>query len=211
MPLRHEQGSALPDVILGDSGRVAGHVTPRTVGVVRHAGLMSVPFPSPTIGVSSRAEVFLGYLDYFRSRLLSKLETLPRSDLRHSRLPSGWTPIELLKHLAYVELRWLEWGFEGRDVGEPWADSGGSPGERWFVAADETLEELVAALGAQAARTRDIVESHDLADIGQPGERWDGANPPTLERILFHLLQEYARHVGHLDIVSELAAGQTGE
>jgi hypothetical protein len=39
----------------------------------------------------------------------------------------------------------------------------------------------------------------------------DGADPAPLERILFHLLQEYARHVGHLDIVSELAGGQTGE
>jgi hypothetical protein len=126
---------------------------------------VSIPFPEPTTPVSSRAEVFLTYLDYFRSRLVSKLEALPGGELRRSRLPSGWAPIELLKHLSYVELRWLEWGFE----------------------------------------------SHDLADVGQPGDRWDGDDPPALERILFHLLQEYARHVGHLDIVSELAGGQTGE
>jgi hypothetical protein len=67
------------------------------------------------------------------------------------------------------------------------------------------------SISAQAVRTRAIVESHDLADVGQPGDRWDGDDPPALERILFHLLQEYARHVGHLDIVSELAGGQTGE
>jgi uncharacterized damage-inducible protein DinB len=167
-----------------------------------------VPFPEPTAPVSTRAEVFLTYLDYFRSWLVSKLEALPGKELRSSRLPSGWTPIELLKHLAYVELRWLEWGFEGRDVADPWADSRDG---RWYVAAGETLEELVAALRAQAARTRAVVESHDLADIGQPGERWEGADPPALERILFHLTQEYARHTGHLDIVSELASGQTGE
>ncbi len=51
----------------------------------------------------SRAEVFLGYLDYFRSRLVSKLEALPGGELRRSRLPSGWTPIELLKHVAHDE------------------------------------------------------------------------------------------------------------
>lgn len=135
------------------------------------ACFMSVPFPEPTTPVSTRAEVFLGYLDYFRSRLVSKLEALPAGELRRSRLPSGWTPVELLKHLAYVELRWLEWGFEGRDVAGPWADSRDG---RWYVAAGETLEELVGALRAQAARTRAIVESHDLADIGQPGARWDG-------------------------------------
>ena len=47
--------------------------------------------------------------------------------------------------------------------------------------------------------------------MGQPGDRWDGADPATLERVLFHLLQEYARHVGHLDIVTELATGRSGE
>jgi uncharacterized damage-inducible protein DinB len=168
---------------------------------------MSMPFPEPTTPVATRTEVFLGYLDYFRSQLVSKLEALPGGELRSSRLASGWTPIELLKHLTYVELRWLEWGFEGLDIADPWGDR---RDDRWYVAAGETLEELVAALRAQAARTRAIVESHDLADLGQPSDRWDGAEPPELERILFHLLQEYARHVGHLDIVSELAGGPTG-
>ena len=63
----------------------------------------------------------------------------------------------------------------------------------------------------QAARSRAIIEAHDLDEVGQPGERWDGADPATLERVLFHLLQEYARHVGHLDIVTELATGRSGE
>ncbi|MDR0342596.1 MAG: DinB family protein [Nocardiopsaceae bacterium] len=169
---------------------------------------MTVPFPEPTIPVPTRAEVFLGYLDYFRSRLLSKLAALPADDLRSSRLPSGWTPAGLLRHLTYVELRWLEWGFEGRDVANPWGDSRDG---RWYAAPDETPESLAAALSAQAARTRAIVESHDLADTGQPSDRWDGDDPPSLERILFHLLQEYARHAGHLDIVTELATGGTGE
>jgi len=175
---------------------------------VGQAWLVSIPFPEPTTPLPSRAAVFLTYLDYFRSRLVSKLEALSDDELRSSRLPSGWTPIELLKHLSYVEMRWLEWGFEGRDVADPWGD--GRDG-RWYVAADETLVELVAGLHAQGVRTRAIVESHDLADVGRPGGRWDGDDPPALERILFHLLQEYARHVGHLDIVSELADRQTGE
>lgn len=133
---------------------------------------------------------------------------LPDAELRRSRLPSGWTPLELAKHLRYVELRWLEWGFEGRDVGDPWADSKGG---RWHVNPDETLASLLAGLSTQAARSRAIIEAHDLDELGEPGERWDGADPATLERVLFHLLQEYARHVGHLDIVTELATGSSGE
>jgi hypothetical protein len=169
---------------------------------------MSIPFPEPTEPAGSRAEVFLRYLDYFRSSLTGKLEALPTAELHNSRLPSGWTPLELLKHLRYVELRWLVWGFEGRHVEEPWADA---RDDRWYVAPDETLASLLADLRAQAATTRAIVEAHDLDDIGKPGDRWEGADPASLERVLFHLLQEYARHVGHLDIVTELATGTTGE
>jgi len=169
---------------------------------------MSVPFPEPTNPVGSRADVFLSYLDYFRSTLVDKLQDLSDDELRHSRLPSGWTPIELLKHLTYVELRWLVWGFQGLDVGDPWGDN---RGEHWFVTPDETLADLLTALHSQAARSRAIVEAHELTDVGQPGDRWDGADPATLERILFHLVQEYARHVGHLDIVRELIDGKVGE
>ena len=76
---------------------------------------------------------------------------------------------------------------------------------------DETLASLLADLRGQAARSRAIIEAHDLDEVGEPGERWDGADPATLERVLFHLVQEYARHVGHLDIVTELAIGSSGE
>ena len=169
---------------------------------------MSVPFPEPTAPAGSRAEVFLRYLDYFRSRLADKLESLPAAELGRSRLASGWTPLELAKHLRYVELRWLEWGFEGRAFADPWADDQDG---RWHVGPEETLSSLLADLDDQAGRTRAIVESHDLDEIGKPGDRWGGADPATLERVLFHLLQEYARHLGQLDVVVELATGQTGE
>lgn len=169
---------------------------------------MTTPFPSPTISRATRAEVFTSYLDYFRARLISKLSSLPPEALRTSMLPSGWTPIELLKHLRFVERRWLEWGFEGRGVPDPWGDQQHG---RWYVAPQETFAALVAGLQAQAARTAAIVATHDLAEIGQPGERWDGAPPASLERVLFHLVQEYARHLGQLDVVSELAGGEVGE
>jgi uncharacterized damage-inducible protein DinB len=167
-----------------------------------------VPFPEPTAPAGSRAEVFLRYLDYFRSQLAAKLGSLPAAELRRSALPSGWTPLELVKHLRYVELRWLEWGFEGRAVADPWGDRQGA---RWQLSPEDTLPGLLADLRDQARQTRAIVESHDLDEVGQPGDRWNGADPATLERVLFHVLQEYARHLGHLDIVVELATAQVGE
>jgi uncharacterized damage-inducible protein DinB len=169
---------------------------------------MTVAFPEPTAPAGSRTEVFLRYLDYFRDRLAARLRALPEDEWRRSRLPSGWTPLELLKHLTYVETRWLEWGFEGRTVADPWGDQLDG---RWYAAPDETVDSLLAQLADQAGRSRAIIESHGLDDVGKPGERWDGEPPATLERVLFHLVQEYARHVGHLDIVCELAGGPMGE
>src|SRR6201992_2727929 len=169
---------------------------------------MTVQVPEPTVPAGSRAEVFDRYLHYFRDRLAAKLRGLPEQELRHSRLLSGWTPLELLKHLTFVELRWLEWGFEGREVPDPWGDRRDG---RWYVGPDETLEGLLAALDAQAERSGAVIAGHALSEPGQLGERWDGEPPATLERILLHLLQEYARHLGHLDVVAELAGGPTGE
>ena len=169
---------------------------------------MDVPFPEPSAPAPNRAEVLLWYLDYFRSRLVSKLASLPAGELDRSRLPSGWTPAELLNHLVYTERRWVEWRFEGRDLDDPWGDS--SDGG-WHVPPGQSLDGLVAALAAQAAHTRAVAGSHDLADLGQPSDRWKGDGPAALERVLLHLFQEYSRHLGHLDIVSELAGGQTGE
>jgi uncharacterized damage-inducible protein DinB len=165
-------------------------------------------FPEATDSIATRTGVFLAYLDYFRGALVSKVEALPDVETRTSRLPSGWTPLELLQHLTFVEMRWLEWGFEGHEIADPWGDQRDG---KWVVAPTTTREQLVAASAAQAARTRAVIESHDLAEAGQPGDRWDGAEPASLERVLFHLMQEYARHLGHLDIVAELAGGPVGE
>jgi uncharacterized damage-inducible protein DinB len=169
---------------------------------------MEEQFPGPTVPRSSRTEVFVSYLDYFRSRIVARVDQLDESELRRSRLSSGWTPLELVKHLTFVEMRWLEWGFEGRDVEDPWGDN---RDERWFVDESETRDELLDKLREQGARSRRVIDSNDLEVVGAPGPRWDGDPPPTLERILFHLLQEYARHLGHLDVVVELAGGATGE
>lgn len=169
---------------------------------------MSVPFLGPTRPLPSRKEVFLGYLDYFRASVVDRVLSLTPAAQRQCAVPSGWTPLSLVRHLTHVERRWLEWGFEGRAVDDPWGDQRDG---RWFVGEDEDGTEVVHALEERGARTREIVTAHELDEVGRPGPRWDGAEPPTLERVLFHLLQEYARHLGHLDVVSELAGGKVGE
>ena len=165
---------------------------------------MDVAFPEPTDPHPARAEVFLAYLDHFRDSAVDKVLSLSADDVIRSRLPSGWSPVELLLHLRHVERRWLEWGFLGLDVGDPWADEREG---RWHVPSEMSVAEVIDQLRRQGTRTRSIVESNRLDERGQPGPRWSGAEPATLERVLFHLLQEYARHLGHLDVVVELITG----
>jgi len=165
-------------------------------------------FPSPTIPVADRTAVLTGYLDFFRETVLWKVTGLTEAQLRESSLPSGWAPLELVHHLTWVERRWLEWGFEGRPFADPWGDERDG---RWHVPGGVATEDVLAGLTAQGATTRRIAAAHQLDEHGRPGERWDGAEPPTLERVLLHLVQEYARHVGHLDLTRELLDGATGE
>jgi uncharacterized damage-inducible protein DinB len=165
-------------------------------------------FPEPGSSPDLRG-LMLDYLDYFRSVVAGKLDGLPPEQVRGSVVPSGWTPAGLALHLVNVERRWLVWGFLGEQVDDPWADAAAEGGWR---TPEASPTEIRAMLDQTAARTRVIVESHDLTQTARVGGRFaDLASAPQLQWILLHLIQEYARHVGHLDIARELMDGSTGE
>ncbi|MQA77963.1 MAG: DUF664 domain-containing protein [Streptosporangiales bacterium] len=166
----------------------------------------------PSRELSDSEEVLLGFLDYYRSVITRKIDGLGEEELRSSRLPSGWTPLQLLKHLACMEQRWFRWGFTAEQLPDPHGDEDDSG--RWRVGADETAAELVTALHAAGASTRSIVTAADLTDVAAAGGRFPEDDPrprPTLAWILVYVLQEYARHAGHLDTARELIDGATGE
>ncbi|MFI6155611.1 DinB family protein [Kitasatospora sp. NPDC051170] len=171
----------------------------------------SSPLPEPNQRLSDPGTLLLDYLDYYRSAIGAKVEGLSDEQLRTSRLPSGWTMLELLKHLVHMEQRWLRWGFRGEPVPAPWGDRG--PEDRWYVAPQETAAELLAALHTGGEYTRSVASGTPLSAVAEAGGRFaeDGTERPTLGWILFHVLQEYARHAGHLDIVRELTDGTTDE
>ncbi len=153
----------------------------------------------------------MAYLDYYRETALRKIDALSDAELRSSRVPSGWTPLEAVRHLAYMERRWIQWGFAGQQVLEPWGDDDPATG-RWKVADDELAENVIAGLRTVGERTRVLIGDAQLTDLAHVGGRFSGdREPPTLGWILLHVLQEYARHVGHLDIVRELVDGEVGE
>jgi uncharacterized damage-inducible protein DinB len=166
----------------------------------------------PDRGLTDPKELLLGFLDRYRAVVAAKVEGVPDADLRTSRVPSGWTPLELLKHLAHMERRWLRWGFLAEPTPHPFADADADG--RWRVEPHETAADLVAALEAAGRSTRAIAGAARIEDRARAGGRFrvdDPAPRPTLGWILIHVLQEYARHAGHLDIARELLDGATGE
>ena len=164
----------------------------------------------PAPGLGGEAEHVAAYLRYYRTTVLGRTRSLPPQALRETVVPSGWTPLELLHHLAFMERRWFTWGFLGESVPDPWGDSQGSPDAAWRVPAERSLDDVVALLTTQATRTEALLATTPLDTVAATGGRFD-TDPPDLRWICFHVLQEYARHAGHLDIAAELAGGQTGE
>jgi hypothetical protein len=165
-------------------------------------------FPEPA-STSDLRGLLLDYLDFFRGVVAGKLEGLPADALSRSVVPTGWTPSGLVHHLVNVERRWLVWGFLGEPLDDPWRDAAEDGG---WLTLDLPLDGLRSLLADAGASTRKIVEAHELTETAVPGGRFpDAASAPMLHWILLHLLQEYARHAGHLDIARELVDGTTGE
>jgi hypothetical protein len=102
-------------------------------------------------------------LSYYRATLLAKLDGLSDDQLRNSIVPSGWSPLGLLKHLVYVERRWMQWGFEAEQMSDPRGDEHPS-GEGWLVTPEDNIGDLAARLAEIADRTEAIVNNADLND-----------------------------------------------
>jgi uncharacterized damage-inducible protein DinB len=166
------------------------------------------PFPEPRSHTGDAAELLTVYLDWYRATVLYKVSVLDEGERRSTRLPTGWTPLEMLTHLAHMERRWFVWGFLGEDVQDPWGDA---PEGRWHVPEEVTFEDLAAMLREVGRRTSAVLRETPLDRQAPPGPRFGNGKPATLGWICFHVLQEYARHAGHLDVAVELAGGPTGE
>lgn len=163
----------------------------------------------PGVEVTDARELLLGYLEWYREALMRKLSGLPDDELRAPVEPLGWSPLGLVQHLGWVERRWMRWGFAAEDV---LAYPPGGDAAEWTIPLDRSTAQVMDAYRLEVARTRTLVESASLDDKARLGGRFRTSDQaPSLGRILFHLLQEYARHVGHLDVARELLDGTTGE
>ncbi|MFD8738076.1 DinB family protein [Streptomyces sp. NPDC059618] len=149
------------------------------------------------------------FLDYARATARAKCEGVSAEDARKAPLPGSplMTLSGVINHLRWVEYYWFQVVFLGEEDKGPWTDE--DPDREMRIAVDFPLSQLLDEYEEQSARYRELVAAHDLdARSERPGR--DGTLF-DLRWIVLHLVEETARHNGHLDILRELADGRTGD
>ena len=149
------------------------------------------------------------FLDYARDTVHAKCAGLSEADAR--RAPLSGSPLMtisgLVSHLRWVECSWIDKTLLGGTIDAPWTDE--DPDREFRIAVEVPLAQLLAEYRAACDRHRRLVAALDL-DTPSRGELAWRTEPVTLRWVLFHLVEETARHNGHIDILRELADGTRG-
>jgi len=160
--------------------------------------------PDPPIA-GTEAETLLGFLEFQRATFAWKCGGLDAEGLRATVGVTTMTLGGLLAHLAHVEDGWFTEDLAGRPAH-------GADGDVWDTS-DRTPEDLRGEWEAAVERSRAVVDE-TLAGGGLDAVARDPKppdRPVTLRWILVHMIEEYARHNGHADLIRETVDGATGE
>lgn len=169
----------------------------------------------PPPAAAGEAETLLGFLDYQRNTLRWKCAGLTAEQLETALPPSTLTLGGLLKHLSVVEAGWLNQFFAGGVVRPSWFSDMDGDDPDWSLtsAAAASPEQLFGWLDESIAVSDRIIANalagedglSTLSTDSEDGER------VSLRWILCHLIEEYARHNGHADLIRQSIDGETGE
>ncbi|MEX2274780.1 MAG: DinB family protein [Actinomycetota bacterium] len=160
------------------------------------------PDPAP---VGSELELLTQFLDFHRATALWKCDGVSDADLMRTTVPSGTTMLGLVKHLAWVERYWFREVFRDEQA-IPFPYSEADPDAELRIEPGETGTAIF-ALYREACRESDEAIAGASCDEAAAG----GGKPVLLRWILIHMIEETARHNGHLDILREQIDGATGE
>ncbi len=155
--------------------------------------------------------MLLGFLDYQRATFAWKCHGLGSHDLNATTAASTMTLGGMLKHLALVEEGRSSCSLFGRDYSPPWdgVDWESDPDWEWRTASDDSPEALRALWEDAVVRSRQRVADGDLDRLAV--RIWPDGRAPSLRWIMLHMIEEYARHNGHADLLREAIDGETGE
>ncbi|HEV2781828.1 MAG TPA: DinB family protein [Actinophytocola sp.] len=160
----------------------------------------------PPFDADERTQL-VGWLDMQRAIIAWKAEGLSEEDAHRSVLPTSpfMTVAGIVSHMRWVEHCWFEVLFLGRPATGPQFEG---PEDADMMVEDVPLGQLLDEYARQCALSNEIVASHTLDDVGKHPDFKAAA--ATLRWMLLHMIEETARHAGHLDTIRELLDGAKG-
>lgn len=160
-------------------------------------------------------DTLVGFLEFQRATLAWKCAGLDAAALRTTTAASTMTLGGLLKHMALVEDVWFSRSLHGNDRAAPWntVDWDADHDWEWRTANEDAPEVLFGLWQHAVERSRALfADAMATGDLGQLAKRpWADGTRPSLRWILTHMIEEYARHNGHADLLREVVDGATGE
>lgn len=173
----------------------------------------SIPAEPPLAG--DETATLIGSLERQRATFAWKCGGLGAAGMHASVGTSTMTLAGLVKHLAFVEDDYFTRRLHDRPLDEPWAsvDWDADWDWEWHSAADDPPEQLIVLWQQAVARSRSALDEA----LGNGGLDqlckfvWPDGRSPSLRRLLIDLIEEYARHVGHADLIRESVDGLVGE
>jgi uncharacterized damage-inducible protein DinB len=182
--------------------------------MTHHADIDEQGRPQPPLR-AGEAPTLLGFLDFQRATLEWKTRGLDEAGLRTRLHPTGVTLAGLLKHLAWVEDFWFTHTAGHAPMPAPWDAVDGSADDdwEWHSALEDDAAALRQTWEGSVARSRELVARllADPSGLDDTHPAWGGRAEVSLRWILVHMVEEYARHNGHADLLREAVDGQTGE
>ena len=169
---------------------------------------MTVERTDPPFLLDERAS-YDAWLEYHRATLLWKCDGLDAEQLRARPVPSSLLSLHgLVRHMAEVERSWFRGALAREEIGLGiWWDDEHPDGD-FEIADGDTFEDDLAVWRDQVDRARAIAAGHELTDTGA---RRSTGEPVDLRWIYVHMIEEYARHNGHADLLRELIDGAVGD
>jgi hypothetical protein len=172
-----------------------------------------VPGPVELPVAGAEIDTLLGALDRNRRTFAWKVFGLGAEEMRRTLGPSTVTLAGLAKHVCLVEDFYFSLGL-GEVMPQPWrdADFDADPDWDWHSAAEDSPEELQALWQSAVARSRAATAAFLAEGSADSQVRWtEWPEPPNLRRVLVDMVEEYARHTGHADLIRESIDGLVGE
>ncbi|GAA3515707.1 DinB family protein [Actinocatenispora rupis] len=153
---------------------------------------------------SAADALLIRFLDDQRSRVLAVVDGLDHAQLTTPALPSGWTPLGLIEHLGHAERHWFGEVLLGHADPLPWEDEDDGP-----FTSGRSADKVFGFYRDQVDRANATLATTPLST--PPRGRHNQGNADTvtdLRFIVLHMIEETARHLGHLDAARELIDGR---